>query len=114
VRTADIVYVVGDVNKPTGLLIDRGNLTVLQALALAGGTTRTARPNGAKIIHKDANASMTETPVRLKKILQAKDPDVSLKADDILFVPSSAFKTAVQDNAGLAFQTASLSLVIVR
>jgi polysaccharide export outer membrane protein len=113
VRTADIVYVVGDVAKPTGLLIDRGELTVLQALALAGGTTRTSRPNGARIIHKGAEG-MSETPVKLKKILQAKAPDLTLKADDILFVPSSAFRTVVQDNATLAFQTASLGLVIVR
>jgi hypothetical protein len=32
---------------------------------------------------------MTETPVELKKILQAKAPDLSLQADDLLVVPSS-------------------------
>jgi polysaccharide export outer membrane protein len=113
VRPADIVYVTGDVARPTGLLIDRGTLTVMQALALAGGTTRTSRPNGAKIIHKNATG-MTETHVQLKKILEAKAPDVTLNPDDILFVPSSAFKTTVQDNANLAMQVASLSLVVVR
>jgi polysaccharide biosynthesis/export protein len=113
VKPADIVYVVGDVARPTGLLIDRGTLTVLQALALAGGTTRTSKPNGAKIIHK-GNAGMTETHVELKKIMQAKSPDVTMNADDILFIPSSSFKTALQDNASLALQVTSLSLVAVR
>ena len=113
VRTADIVYVVGDVARPTGLLIDRGTLTVLQAMALAGGTTRTSKPNGAKIIHKGPSG-MTETHVELKKILQAKAPDVTMSPDDILFVPSSAFKTSIQDNASLALQVTSLSLVVVR
>jgi polysaccharide biosynthesis/export protein len=113
VRPADIVYVVGDVARPTGLLIDRGTLTVMQALALAGGTTRTSRPNGARIIHKSPSG-MTETHVQLKKILQAKAADVTLSPDDILFVPSSAFKTVVQDNASLAMQVTSLSLVVVR
>ena len=52
VRRADIVYVVGDVARPSGLLIDRGNLTVLQAIAMAGGTTRTSKLNGTRILHK--------------------------------------------------------------
>ena len=69
VHKADVIYVVGDVARPSGLLIDRENLTVLQALALAGGTTSTSRPNGSRIIHKGPNG-MTETPVPLKKILQ--------------------------------------------
>ena len=37
VPKAPIIYVVGDVGRPAGLLIDNGSLTVLQALALAGG-----------------------------------------------------------------------------
>jgi len=32
---------------------------------------------------------MTETVVPLKKMLEAKAPDVTLQADDILFVPIS-------------------------
>ena len=76
VRKADVVYVVGDVARPSGLLIDRGSLTVMQAIALAGGTTRTSRLNGTRIIHKGPDG-MTETHVPLKKILEAKAPDVS-------------------------------------
>src|SRR5262249_29933514 len=40
VPKAPIIYVVGDVGRPSGLLVDNGSLTVLQALALAGGTNR--------------------------------------------------------------------------
>ncbi len=46
VPRAPIIYVVGDVGKPSGLLVDNGTLTVLQALALAGGTNRTAKMGG--------------------------------------------------------------------
>jgi len=113
IRRADIVYVVGDVARPSGLLIDRGTLTVLQAIALAGGTTRTSRPNATRIIHKGPDG-ITEKHVELKKILEAKIPDVPLNPDDILFVPSSSIKLALQDNAGIAMQVASLSLVAVR
>ena len=37
VGRAGIVYVVGDVNRPSGFMIEDNNLTVLKALALAGG-----------------------------------------------------------------------------
>jgi len=113
IHKADVIYVVGDVAKPSGLLIDRENLTVLQALALAGGTTSTSRPNGSRIIHKGPDG-MTETPVPLKKILQAKAPDMPMKPDDILFVPSSIFKTTIHDNASIAVQASSLALVAVK
>jgi polysaccharide biosynthesis/export protein len=85
---APIIYVVGDVGRPAGLLVDNGSLTVLQAIALAGGPNKTAKMNGVRIIHKGPNG-MTERDVPLKKMLEAKAPDVTLQADDILFVPIS-------------------------
>jgi polysaccharide export outer membrane protein len=93
VQRAPIIYVVGDVGKPTGLLVDNGSLTVLQALALAGGTNRTAKMNAARIIRKTP-AGMTETTLQLKKMLEAKAPDVKLQADDILFIPVSGGRVA--------------------
>jgi polysaccharide biosynthesis/export protein len=111
VHKADIVYIVGDVNRPSGLMMDSGNLTVLQAIALVGGTTRTAKLNGVKIIRKESGG-MTETNVPLKKILRAKAPDVPLQANDILFVPSSATKAAADKSMSVIVQTASaLTLV---
>jgi polysaccharide biosynthesis/export protein len=93
VPRAPIIYVVGDVGRPSGLLVDNGTLTVLQALALAGGTNHTAKMGGVRIIHK-GSAGMTETRVPLKKMLEAKAPDVTLEADDILFVPVSGARVA--------------------
>jgi polysaccharide export outer membrane protein len=37
---------------------------------------------------------MTETRVEIKKMLEAKSPDVTLQADDILFIPVSAGRVA--------------------
>lgn len=88
VPRAPIIYVVGDVGRPSGLLIDNGSLTVLQALALAGGPNKTAKISAVRIIRKGPTG-MTETRVALKKILEAKAPDVPLQADDILFIPVS-------------------------
>src|ERR1022692_3972998 len=45
VSRAGVVYVVGDVQHPSGFLIEDTSLTVLKALALAGGSTRTSSLN---------------------------------------------------------------------
>ena len=101
VPRAPIIYVVGDVGHPAGFLVDNGSLTVLQALALAGGTNRTAKIGGTRIIRKGPTG-MTETRVPLKKMLEAKAPDLNLQADDILFVPLSGARVA----AGTGFNAA--------
>lgn len=113
VRKADVVYVVGDVGRPSGFLMDSEHLTVLQAIALAGGLTRTANLGGARIIRKGP-AGMTETPVQLKKILRAQAPDMPMQANDILFVPTSAAKALAGRTLEAAMQAATaVSIVAV-
>ncbi len=107
VSKADIVYVVGDVAHPSGLLMNANGITVLEAVAMAGGTGRTAKLNSTKILHKGPGG-MTETPVQLKKILRAQAPDLSLQANDILVVPSSAGKILAGRTLEAAMQAATL------
>ena len=96
VTKAPIVYVVGDVRLAGGFVVDKSNgLTILQALALAQGATTTAALNRSKLIRKTAEGPK-ETPIYLKKILEGKEKDLKLEADDILFVPHSAGKAAMQ------------------
>jgi polysaccharide biosynthesis/export protein len=111
VPRAPIIYVVGDVGHPAGFLVDNGNLTVLQALALAGGANRTAKMGGARIIRKGPTG-MTETRVPLKKMLEAKSPDITLQADDILFVPLSGARVAAATGFSAAV-TAATGLAII-
>ncbi len=93
---APLLYVVGEVQKPGGyVLADRDSVTVLQAVALAGGLTPLASTKHAKILHQDpVLLSRTELPTDVSKILNGKDRDVPLHGDDILFIPSSAAKSA--------------------
>jgi polysaccharide biosynthesis/export protein len=111
VPRAPIIYVVGDVGRPAGLLVDNGNLTVLQALALAGGTNHTAQMGGVRIIRKGPTG-MTETKVPLKKMLEAKAPDVNLQPDDILFVPLSGVRVAASQGMSAAISAATGLAVI--
>ena len=111
VPRAPVIYVVGDVGHPTGLLVDNGSLTVLQAIALAGGTNHTAKMSATRIIRKGP-AGMTETKVPLKKMLEAKAPDINLQADDILFVPLSGARVAAGQGLQAAISTATGLAVI--
>lgn len=106
VPRAPIIYVVGDVSRPTGLLVDNGTLTVMQAIALAGGTNHTAKLGGVRIIRKTPTGN-TEMLVHLKQMLEAKAPDVTLQADDILFVPVSGVRVAAARTAEAAIALAT-------
>lgn len=103
---ADLVYVVGSVNKPGGFILDeKPNITVLQAVSMAEGLTRTAAAKRAQILRQDANGVHTQIPVDLNKILAGKSPDVPLLGRDILFVPNSKLKSAAYRSAEAAIQT---------
>jgi polysaccharide biosynthesis/export protein len=110
VRRADIIYVVGDVIRPSGLMMgDGGRLSVLQAIALAGGTSPTAKLNGARIIRKGPSG-LSEVPVPLKDLLKAKAEDIPLEANDILFVPSGH---NLGRSASTALQMAATASILV-
>jgi polysaccharide export outer membrane protein len=108
---ADLVYVIGQVNKPGGFpLQERNGMSILEALSLAGGTTRTAA--GARILRptNDGAGKRSEIALDLKGIMAGKREDIALKSGDILFIPNSAAKnaslraleTAIQLGTGLA------------
>jgi polysaccharide biosynthesis/export protein len=114
VSRAGIVYVVGDVQRPSGFLMEDNSLTVLKALALAGGSTKTSSLNATKILRQTPNG-VQEIPVRLKRVLHAKAPDLALVKGDVLFVPGSATKAAAYRTADAAMSlTTSLSILAVR
>jgi len=96
VPIADTVYVIGTVKKPGGYVLNtRESISVLQVLALAGGTDRTASTQHTKILRPLGDGTKyDEIPVNLKKILEGSASDLPLKANDILFVPNSAPKSA--------------------
>jgi polysaccharide export outer membrane protein len=111
IRRADIVYVVGEVNRPSGFLMDSGHLSVLQAIALAGGTNSTAKLNGARIVRKGPSG-LTIVPVQLKKLMEAKISDLPMQADDILFVPTSSRKLLQARTAEAAVQMATAAGIV--
>jgi polysaccharide export outer membrane protein len=108
VHKAGLVYVVGDVFKPGGFIMENNeSLTVLQAIALAQGTNKTAALKKAKLIRRTENGSPVEIPISLDKILAAKAEDMKLQPDDIVFVPYSAGKHVALRSIEAVIQTAT-------
>ncbi|HVA95551.1 MAG TPA: polysaccharide biosynthesis/export family protein [Candidatus Dormibacteraeota bacterium] len=115
VTRAGIVYVVGDVKKPGGFALKSNeSISVLQAVALAEGMTRTSAKSRARIIRTDlTTGKRVEIPVDLGKILASKAPDPLLQPKDIVFIPDSSAKSAFYRGAEAVLYTAT-GVVIYR
>jgi polysaccharide export outer membrane protein len=107
VPIAETVYVIGDVGKPGAIVLkERGSISVLQALATAEGLAPNAKPADAKILRTPPGGSQrVELPVNLKDVLTGRAEDLSLRANDILFVPDNASKRAGVRAIEAAIQT---------
>jgi polysaccharide export outer membrane protein len=102
VPKAGIVYVLGEVTRPGGYVLNStGGITVLQVVAAAGGSTRIASPGKTRLLHRTENG-FQEQGVNLKKLLRGKAHDVPVQDQDILFIPSSGIKTALNASALVA------------
>jgi len=93
VAKAGVVYIVGDVGKPGGFLVDNNErLSTAQALALAGGPNRTASLSKTRLIRK-VDGGRQEYTLDIAKLLKGKQADLPLNDGDIIWVPSSNVKT---------------------
>jgi polysaccharide export outer membrane protein len=102
VPKAGIVYVLGEVTRPGGYVLNStGGITVLQIVAAAGGATRIASAGKTRLLRRTENG-FQEQGVNLKKLLRGKAHDVPVQDQDILFVPSSGIKTALNASALVA------------
>jgi polysaccharide export outer membrane protein len=92
-----IVYVLGAVSRPGGFVLanDRGQMTTLKVLALAGGLSTTAKRDHAVIVRKDNQGQQHEVAVDLKKVMERRAEDLQLQPSDILYVPNSAGRQAM-------------------
>jgi polysaccharide export outer membrane protein len=112
VPKAGIVYVLGDVNRPGGIVMDNNasEMTLLQALAMAGGVARTAKQGHAKLLHKDPTG-YKETQLSLGDIQNGKQQDMALAAGDVLYVPFSYAKNvAVSGSSGIISSLSSVAI----
>lgn len=86
------VSVLGQVRSPGRYNFKKG-LTVIEAVALAGGLTNTAAANGTKVIRVQEDGKKKTIPVPVGSILQGREKsrDILLEPNDTIVVPESFF-----------------------
>jgi polysaccharide export outer membrane protein len=94
VPKAGIIYVLGDVNRPGGYTMtdNESEMSLLEALSMAGGAARTAKLGHARLIRK---VEHSEVEISLGEIQKGKQPDFAMTPGDILYVPFSYAKNLI-------------------
>jgi polysaccharide export outer membrane protein len=113
VKRAGIVYVLGAVTRPGGFVMqEEGTLNVLQAVALAYGTTVLASTGTIYIVRRNADGSAAYIKVPYKKLTHGRGADVPLHSSDVLFVPTSTVKS-IYSNTQQIMNAAAASAIYI-
>jgi len=87
-RFSNRVQVSGAVNRPGEYSLDEEGLTVKQLIEKAQGLKPEAFTNRATLYRTSADLTLAAEPLDLKGIIDGSVPDVALKKEDLLFIPS--------------------------
>ncbi len=83
------VFVFGEVQKP-GTFPFQDGMSVVQAVTLAGGFTKTAAQNSTSVTRR-VGGTETKTKVSVQDIALGKASNFTLEPGDIVYVPESLF-----------------------
>ncbi len=83
------VFVFGEVQKP-GTFVFQDGMSVVQAVTIAGGFTKTAAQNATSVTRR-VNGAEVKVKVNVQDIALGKAPNFVLEPGDIVFVPESLF-----------------------
>ncbi|MGY4827978.1 polysaccharide export protein EpsE [Sphaerotilaceae bacterium SBD11-9] len=81
VDRAAVVYLYGEVQRPGAIRLERG-MTLMQALAQAGGLTQRGTERGMRVHRRDANGNLNVLQLKLS------DP---IEREDVIYVRESVF-----------------------
>ncbi len=116
VPEAGRIFVAGNVKKPGSYAMqDNSDTTVVKALALSEGLESYTSKTAYIYRQTTPGAPRQEIQVALAQIMKRKSPDVTLQADDILYVPEDARKRmTAKVLAGMAgFGTSTAAGVLI-
>ena len=83
------VFVFGEVQKP-GTFVYQDGMSIVQAVTVAGGFTRTAAQNATSVTRR-VKGQEVRMKVNVQDIALGKAPNFTLEPGDIVFVPESLF-----------------------
>ena len=113
-REQKLVYIIGGVNKPGAVeLITQDRVSLLKALATAGGLAKGAVPAKTQVMHIGPGGLRTEQAVvNLKTILAGKANDLDLMAGDVVVIPASNGLTNSIQAVALSAVSASMYVIL--
>ena len=91
---AGTAFVLGGVRKP-GHIVVKENLTVSQAVAMAGGVDPILGTNNITIMRFDDQGKPISVNTNLKDIIARSEPDLPLKESDVVVVSESSVKKSL-------------------
>lgn len=116
VPRAGIVYILGDVNRPGGypMTNNESKMTMLQAISLAGGVTKSAKQGAVRLIRKDASGAISDRRLSVGDLQEGKIPDFAMQAGDVVYVPFSFGRNlAVMGSGSIAASATSAMIYAV-
>jgi polysaccharide biosynthesis/export protein len=113
VPKAGVVYVLGNVNRPGGYSMtnNESKMTVLQALAMAGGVSNSAKQSGARLIRKDSNGYYSDKKLSVRDLQEGKVPDIAMLPGDVVYVPFSFGRNLAVLGAGNIAASAASAMI---
>ncbi len=94
-------YVIGNVFRPGPILLKNNNVTVSQAIAMAGGTMPDTKKDKVRLIRQDPNGqTKREIPIDLNAIEKRSATDIALLPNDIVTVDVSGGKRLLRSIVG--------------
>ena len=84
------IYIYGQVRAPGSYEL-REEVTLLQAISLAGGVAERAAKNRIRILRRKADSTQEIIQVNLNDIVDGKKPDVPIRPNDVIIVPETFF-----------------------
>ena len=110
VHKAGVIYVLGAVTRPGGyMMINGGTLNVSQALSLAGGTSLQAQTKWAMVVRNQGD-QYSQFKIPLKRMETGSTPPEQLHLNDVLYVPTSSFKSVMINGSNILGAVSSASI----
>ena len=92
---------------------NHSELTLMQAVALAGGTLSSAVPSHAKLIRRLPDSGYQQIPVNFSAIQKGKAPDLQLNPDDVVYIPYSYLRNIATSASSIVSSTSSAAIYAV-
>ena len=86
------IYVLGEVNKPGAVNVDKEYMTILEAVAFAGGLKDTAERDNIIVVSRDANGRMKLRKIDLTNFNKLQASNIVIKPNDVIYVQPNGAK----------------------